>query len=187
MKKLFAILLALTLLLTLCACGEKAENNDANNDKGEDAPVVAAGETYNVGDFSIYVPGGWKALPVADVFAEEADAVDPTVIQICKGGESDLDIYTKPYIRLSYFGPDIEMYKDKSFYEDVKDLEPVVAGNYTWEAFSCTSFGYAMTILWTADGDHEYQAVVYTDQQDGTISVADADVLEILKSMVPAA
>lgn len=188
MKKLLAILLALAMMFSLVACGEKEENQDNNGNEGNDTPVVEtpAGETFNVGAFSVYVPGGWKAFPVADVFAEEPDAVDPEVIEICKGGEAQTDIYSKPYVRLSYYDPDTIMGRDKSFYEDVKDLDPVVAGNFTWEAFSCTSFGYPMTILWMADGDHEYQAIVYTDQADGTISVNDADVLEILASVQPA-
>jgi len=190
MKKLLAILLVLATMFSLVACGEKEEGNSGN--EGNDTPVVEtpAGETFNVGAFNVYVPGGWKAFPVADLFAEEADAVDPTVIEICKGGEVHTDIYSKPYVRLSYYDPDTIMGRDKSFYEDVKDLDPVVAGNFTWEAFSCTSFGYAMTILWMADGDHEYQAheyqaIVYTDQEDGSISVTDADVLEILASVQP--
>ncbi len=44
-----------------------------------------------------------------------------------------------------------------------------------------------MTILWMADGEYEYQAIVYTDADEGTISVTDADILEILASVKPSA
>lgn len=184
MKKILILLLTIAMLFTLVACGEKEPAKQG--DDGEKAPVAEqeAGTTYNVGEFSVYIPGGWKEFPMIDPFSEEG-AIDGTSLQIVKGGVTEFDFYSKPYVQLKYYGEDIEMYQDKSFYDDVVDLDPVVAGEHTWEAFSCSSLGYKMTILWLVEGVHEYQAVVYTDMEDGTVSVTDADVLEILASVVP--
>ncbi len=181
MKKLWILLLTFAMLFALVACGEKEPADDAP--KTEEV-AQEPGATYDVGAFEVYVPGGWKELPVVDVFSEDG-AIDPTVIQICKGGDSEADIYTHPYIRLTYFDPDTTMGKDKSFYDDVEDLDPVVAGEHTWEAFNCTSLGYKMTILWLTEDGHDFQAVLYTDSDNGTIGATDADVLEILASVAP--
>lgn len=196
MKKFLAILLVLTMALCLFACGgkdtETPDNNDKENVGGEEnndgGNAEVKGETYSTGNFSALVPEGWKAFPVSDIWSDDADAKDPDALQIVKGGETDWDLFTKPYIKFDYYGPSESLMTPSSeWYDNATDLEPITAGKYTWNGFSATSMDVPMIILWAEDGDYQYQATIWTDQGDGTISVTDADVLAILASVAPAA
>ena len=194
MKKFFAILLVLTMVLCLFACGEKVPETDqpgnevvgGEDNQGDTAPEVK-GETYSTGNFSALIPEGWTAFPVSDMWSDDADAKDPDALQICKGGESEWDLFSKPYIKFDYYGPDNDMMTPSSeWYDEVTELAPITAGDYTWNGFSCVS-GSPMTILWTENGDYQFQATIWTNQGDGAISITDADVLAILASVQPAA
>lgn len=186
MKKILALLLVLTLCFSLfVACGEGGSDkkNDDREGTKEEEPK---GETYSTGAFDVYIPEGWKAFEVYDVFAEEADTVDPNALQIIKGGESSLDVFSKPYIDIRYYGPDTEGYAPyKDLYEDVEDIDPLELDNFTFTGFDCVSFDYPMTILWADDGVNQVQVTVYTDQADGDIMITDEDVLMIIESIVP--
>ena len=186
MKKLFALLLVLAMLLCLVACGDESESLPKDGTSGSEEnndPVVSA-ETYDTGSFSVLVPAGWKAIPVTDIWAEEEGVLDPTALNICKGGETDWDLFSKPYVRIDYYGEDTTMGKpDKEWYDDGVDLEPFTTGSYEWTGFSATTLGIPIIVLWTEDGVHQYQITVYTDQDEGKISITDADVQAILESI----
>ena len=72
---------------------------------------------------------------------------------------------------------------DKEWYDDGVDLEPFTTGSYEWTGFSATTLGIPIIVLWTEDGVHQYQITVYTDQDEGKISITDADVQAILESI----
>jgi len=70
MKKILVFMLVIVMSLTLfVGCG--GDNSGDNNDG------TIKGEIYDAGNVSAFVPEGWKAFPVMDVFAEEEDATDP--------------------------------------------------------------------------------------------------------------
>jgi len=146
-------------------------------------PVSSEGETMDAGCVSAWVPAGWKGFTTTDVFSED-NAIDPDVLNIIKDGQSDLDIFTNPYIRIDHFGPDtLMMEPDMEWYDEPEELEPFTAGPYEWRGFSCTSLGMPLVILWTEDGDHQYQAAVYLDTERETIELFDPDVQAILGSI----
>ena len=180
--KLVSVLLCVVLCaVLLTACGEQAA--PAATD-----PAEVTGETFDAGKVSALVPNGWKAFPQHDVFSDDAKAMLPDVINIIKGGSSDTDMFTKPYIRFDFGDAEKTLYfTDKDFYDDVADLEPITTGEHTWNGFSCTSLGYKMIILCCEDGDLQYQATIYTEQSNGKISLDDADVQAILASVAPSA
>lgn len=177
MKKTMKKALLLLLTLALCAsvlagCGGKTP----------ETPEEVKGETYDAGDFTVLVPDGWKEFPVSDMFDEYDGDYDPTALQICKGGDSEWDLFSKPYVQINYY-PDNTMYTDtKDFYNDTADLEPIQAGGYTWNGFTGTSLDTPMAVIWTT-GDVQLQVTMSLGEDD-PITATDADVLAILGSIV---
>ncbi|MBQ2697405.1 MAG: hypothetical protein IJF59_01915, partial [Clostridia bacterium] len=194
MKRYLTLFLALILcVLPLCSCssgggeGESDESGSQNAQSGSpqgEAPQVP-GEMFDAGRVKALVPEGWKGFPQKDPFSDQEGATDPDVINICKGATSDLDLLSKPFVRIDYYGPDTQMGGGlKDWYSNTEDLAPLQCGGYTWEGFTTTDYGL-MAVLVTEDGDHQYQASVYLETDDGKISLADADVQAILASVAP--
>ncbi|MBQ4347077.1 MAG: hypothetical protein IJC39_01350, partial [Firmicutes bacterium] len=197
MKKFFALALAgIMCAAMLKACGgddsptttERQESTRPTS-SADDIPEIElpelSGEYFDAGNVRAIVPEGWKAFPQSDLFSDEEGVMDPDVITICKGGETDLDVLTKPGVRIDYYGPDTQMGGGlKDWYDNTEDLAPIKSGPYTWEGFTTTDYDL-MAILVTEDGAHQYQATVYLETDDGTISLEDEDVLAILASVAP--
>ena len=189
MKKILALILALAMLFTLAACGGEEEETTAKADGGKNdgGKTEITGETYNAGNFSALVPNGWMAIPVTEMWSDDG-AVDPDALQIIKDGTSEYDILTKAYIQFNYYAPETDlMVPSSEWYDGAEDLDPIVAGEYTWNGFTAVSGGNTMITLWTGEaGAVQYQATLWCNG-DNVISVTDADVLAILASVVPAA
>ena len=194
MKKWIAWLLVLLLAVSLLAgCGKKEPSlqdslQQAADSQNEEMPEEnkPGGELYDAGNVTVLVPEGWKAFPEADVFAEEEGAVNPNVLNVSKGGESEFDLFAKPYVRINYYGPDIKMgTPDASWYEDVTEIDPFTAGDHTWQGFSCTSMGTPLIIFWCIEGKIEYQASITVGSGKDALTATDADVLAILASVAP--
>jgi len=190
MKKALILILALALCLSVFAGCSGAPDAPATNEpasSGDDSSGEITGEYFDAGEVKALVPKDWKAFPMADVFAEEEGATEPDVIQIGKGAKEELDLYSVPYLYIVYSNPDVTLVApDSTWYDDPVDLEPMTIGNFTWTAFSCTSFGVPMTILFAeGSNNQQYQVTVYTDQSEGQISLEDADVQAIIASIQP--
>jgi len=195
MKKIFALILALVMCASVLAgCGSKPSDNttttpDSGTQQDTQGSTDVSGEMYDAGNVQALVPDGWKAFASLDVFSDEPDATDPNVVSICKGGETDLDLFSKPYIRFDFYGPDKEMMMDmdsyKEFYENVKDIDPITTGDHTWTGFEATSSDVPLTILWAEEGEYQYQASIFTEASSGSISLSDSDVQAILASVAP--
>lgn len=185
MKKMLAMILAMSMCAaTIAGCGGSKDKEPASVDE-------VKGEVFDAGSVSALVPEGWVAYPVADMWAEEADTMDPTRIQICKDAESEMDMFTKPYVDITYYDEDsIMMEPSSDWYEDVEDLEPMTLGGKTWNGFKATGLvgDYKFALLWTgeADGD-QYQVTVWLDASEGSVNIDDADVQAILDSIQPSA
>lgn len=181
MKKILALMLVIIMSMTLFAgCGGSDDKGKNNN--GDDGTIK--GETYNAGNVSAFVPEGWKAFPVPDVFADEPNAMNPNALRICKGGETDLDIFSKPYVQINYYGDDTSlMTPSKDLYENGIDLAPTKYGELTWNGFTADSAGYPIAILWAENGNIQYQMSFYLGASGGTISLEDADVKTIIESI----
>ena len=206
MKKGLSLLLALCMLaalLTGCGKEEPASLKEDIQQKTESAQpetqektgetpkeqpdkTEIAGERYDAGNVTVLVPEGWKAFPETDVFAEEDGVMNPDVLNVSKGGETESDLFTKPYVRINYFGPSIQMGNpDASWYEDVKDIAPFTAGDHQWVGFTCESLGTELAILWCEEGSIQYQASITLGSGAEAISHEDADVQAILASVQP--
>ena len=89
-------------------------------------------------------------------------------------GDSEWDLFSKPYVQINYY-PDNTMYTDtKDFYDDTADLEPIQAGGYTWNGFTGTSLDTPMAVIWTT-GDGQLQVTMSLGEDD-PITATDADV-----------
>jgi len=206
MKKGLSLLLALCMLaVLLTGCGKEEPASLKENiqqktesawpetqEKTEEPPkeqpdkTETAGERYDAGNITVLVPEGWKAFPDLDVFSEEEGATNPDVLNVSKGGQSDMDLFTKPYVRIAYSGPSVQMLEpDADWYEDVEELDPIITGEHEWSGFSCKSMGVPLTILWCEEGSIQYQATLSLGSDGDTISHQDADVQAILASVQP--
>ena len=200
MKKLSCILLTLALLLAMAACGDETASTPASSPAPSAAPAqteapaeapaasggAVTGETYDTGNFTALVPEGWKAFPQHDVFSDDPDEMNPNLLQISKGASSDMDLFSKPVITITYAGPSTKlMAPSRDFYDDVEAMDDVTTGEHTWEAFRCTSFGQKMVMLFEDLGKLQFQAAVAYETSDGKIDFNDADVQAILASIAP--
>lgn len=191
MKKLLAVIMAITVCAAfLAGCGSKDPSNGNDSDQStEQTTTEIKGETYDAGSVSALVPEGWKAFPVVDAFSDEENATVPDKLNVCKGGETDLDLFSHPYIQITYFDPGTDMMNlSSSWYDDPVELDPITTGDKTWNGFSAASLGSKLTVLWTGEiGGDQFQVTLWTETDNGTISLEDADVQAILSSIQPSA
>lgn len=185
MKKVVALVLVFVLCVSMfAACGKGGSKKD-DQESRQEGPK---GTQYDTGAFTVFVPEGWKEFVVYDVFAEEDNTADPNALQIIKDGKNSLDVFSKPYIDIRYYGPDTQgVAPYKELYDEVEDIEPLELDNFTFTGFECVSFDVSMTILWADDGINQFQLAIYTDQEDGDIMITDEDVMMIIESIVPSA
>lgn len=201
MKKLFALLITSTLIITLAACGNSGSDSKSENSKESSASVSSQaeekteditekpaenkpGSEYNVGDFTVYVPGGWDAV---EVRATETDAVETNVINIFKGAEYDESAKQwktlgKPHVYIfRYEGDEIDMVPDnKSLWENAEDIPDEKIGNFTWQGFSYNQFGEDGVNIWALNGDYGYRLSISFQNE---LSLDDADIKAIIESL----
>ena len=189
MKKLIALLLALSMVLCFAACGGNENNeqkNDGQNAGNKEPAAEFTGETYDAGNVSVLVPDGWKAFPVSDMWSDEESATDPDQVNVVKGGETDFDLLTKPYIQIVHYEPGGMVTPSKEYYENAADVESITAGGLTWEGFSGEGLlGDTLIVMWTTNADgHQFQLNIFNKTDAAEFALTDADVLAILGSIV---
>lgn len=180
--KIFALLIALMLCFgALVACQSGGTAPEGNEPEQQEVT------TFEVGNFTVGVPAGWTAFTTTDMFADDPNTVNPNQIQICKGGETQFDLFSKPYVQFDYYGPDKTMMRPtKDIYENGADLEAITAGEYTWEGFTADSGDNKLAVLFLEiDEERSFQATVWYNVDGNAINLTDADVLQILASVVP--
>lgn len=189
MKKLIALLLALAMMVCFAACGDEQKPTESDTTPTQNNPgpaVESSGETYDAGNVSVLVPDGWKAFPVSDMWSDDPDATDPDQVNVVKGGETDFDLLSKPYIQIVHYEPGSMMTPSKDFYDTAEDVAPITTGDLTWEGFQAEGMlGDTFILLWTTNADgHQFQINVFNETNEGTITLDDADVQAILASIV---
>ena len=102
-------------------------------------------------------------------------------------GKEQMDMFSKPYMQINYYGADTTMMTPgKKWYDDTADLEPMNLGN-SHGMVSPVSAWVSIAILWTEDGDAQFQISIWLEMEDGKISLDDADVQAIIASIQPVA
>lgn len=189
MKKLSFILLAVCLILSFAACGEKKEDKTTKEDptKKESAESDAAvtGEEYDTGNFKLTVPSGWKYFPQQKIGSNDPNDIDPNRLQLIKGATTDKDAFSKPTLTIIYSGASATQVSPRDFYDNAEDMEDIVTGDHKWTAFRGTArySEYKMIELFEDQGKIQYQVSMCYDTGNEKIDVNDADVQAILASI----
>ena len=186
MKKIIALMLAALLCVSLLAACGGDNGGSGGGDNGGNSTGVN-GQTFDAGNVSVLVPNGWKAFTVADIWSDDPNATNPNSVNIVKGGETEIDLLSKPYVNVTYYSPDTYMVAPtKSMYDDAADIDDVTIGSYTWHGFTCSSFGYKYYMLWTGEqGSDQFQVNVLYESTGGSFDFNDADVQAIIASVAP--
>ena len=129
-------------------------------------------DVFNMDSFCFAVPNGWKAFKVND-----------RTVQICKGGEKDGDVLSKPYIQINFSGDSYMLPLSKSGYYNVTDIPPHTLGRYTWQGFECDSMGFRVAMLFTGEGKRQFQVSANLETPLDKISITDTDVTQMLASI----
>ena len=192
MRMRLALFLALLCAALLAGCsGDSAADGGTSAQSGGNQPQSKSaeikGETYDAGHFSVLVPDGWLGIVVNDMWADDPSAIDPDQLNICKGARNEADLLSNPSVHIVYYDSATDMMRPSSdYYKDVEELEPITAGDRTWEGITGTSQGAPLAILWTGEsGEDQFQVTVWLEMEGETISLEDGDVQAILASILP--
>ncbi len=206
MKKLIALALAALTITSLSACSGSSDSGKTESKTGSNTessaveiteaatealaeptkPQSTSDTTYNVGDFSVYVPAGWEAIPQKE--SADSDAISPNNILLANGPTYNETTNAWEYEECQsmfvtrYSGDQVNMVQpDKSYYDNTKDLEDMKIGNFTWQGFTVDAIGADIAILWTTNGDYGYQVTVSFAFD---LTLEDANVQAIIGSLV---
>ena len=169
-RMLTIMVTTIVMIFVFAGCGNSAKS--------------VKGETFDGGNIEVFVPEGWKAFHGADVFGDYEEGYDPNTVSIGKGAESELDLFNKPMVHITYSGKDRTLsMPSKELYKDGKDIEDIKTSDHTWRGYTATSVGYPIAVLFTEDGDEQIQVAVTLENGDEKISLEDADVLVILEGI----
>lgn len=143
--------------------------------------IILEEKTYDVGQFSVFIPAGWKEITFESF--DDPASFRTDCVCVCKGGRS---LHSDPYVQVNYYGPSITMMSVyKGVYKDVRDVEEFTAGNFTWKVFFASSFGKPFILLQTNAGTNEFQITIWNEQDNGSITLEDDDVQAIINSLTP--
>jgi len=127
----------------------------------------------------VFVPEGWKLVCGTDSDGK----VSPKKLYICKGAQSELEIFSRACVSVFYYGKNEIYVPTKWFYDNVQDIEPFACGNRLWEGYTCTSLGYPYTMLTATSNGATFQVMVLRENGEHKISLDDADVQAIIESI----
>lgn len=189
MMRSIPLLLFITVCVTLligCEDNSTSDNAEATNQE-------ITGEIYDTGKFRVLIPDGWTAFPIADVFADAPGTVNTSCVNIIKDGESDRDVHSKPYIRLTlYDSPEMLPSSGKEFLTGVEDVGPMQLGDHIWSGYAGEDHfgGYnekvlgKLASLLSQEGEVCFDATIrlsYSSRKQ-KITLEDRDVQAILAS-----
>ena len=133
MKKTLVLIMTFIVMVSLLvSCGSDKANNEPED------PADIKGETFDGGNISAFTPDNWAAFHGPDIFDDYPDiGYDPNVIRIIKDGKDEFDMFTNPYMQITYYDSDtIMMEPSQEWYTDTEEIEPFKLDNYTWYGFT---------------------------------------------------
>lgn len=168
-KMLTVIITVFMMICMLAACGDSKQS--------------VKGETFDGGNIEVFVPEGWKAYHGPDVFDSYEEGYDPNVVNVGKGVEDEVELFSKPMVNINYSGDKSLIMPSKDIYEDGKDIEDITTGDYTWKGFTGVSIGYPIAVLFTEFDGQQIQVSMTLENGDQKISLEDPDVLALLEGI----
>ena len=192
MKKIALSMLVTIFVLALAGCAIFPDNGPAEStgkQGAKDAGYLPDGY-YNVGDFTVFVPEGWTAIPVPD--RDDPSKILTNDIQLAKNAvyneasktwntENGASFYIvllpqEDFERV----PSEREYYAKDF--SVTDMEDVTIGSFTWSGFSVSPIGAPVYMMWASKGDGAGGYYTSISTAYG-MSLEDADLKAILGSL----
>lgn len=129
--------------------------------------------------FRITVPDGWMAF-----FGTDSNGkITQKKVHVYKGISLETDIFTHTGITVCFFDREDYYLSPKHFYDNIADMEPRTIGAYTWNGYTCTSFGYPYTMLDTERDGCIFQVMILMKNTEYEISLDDPDVRLIIESI----
>lgn len=153
MKKLIALLMALTMCFVLCACGGKtAEKTDAADGEDESTTEAEDAVSYNFGDSITTGSGMFVFTPSFDGFAHALNNVGGEYCLTPEGSAKKLEESTNPYRAdegkiMMYFSADLEYIGDSKETEIFSFTYKVDYDGYVFDSTSSdltTGMGFAV-------------------------------------------
>lgn len=116
--KMMTVVITIFMMITaLVGCGTSSKS--------------VKGESFDGGNIEVFVPEGWKAFHGPDTFDDYEEGYDPNIVNIGKGVELEVELFSKPMVNIHYSGDKSLIMPTKEIYEDGKDLEDIKTGDYT--------------------------------------------------------
>ena len=137
-------------------------------------------EVFDSGYFRINVPVGWMAFLG---IGSECRTTQKKV-HIFKDAKLETDIFTHAGITICFFDRQDYYLSPKFIYDDIVDMEAFTLGAYTWNGYTCTSFGYPYTMLEAKHDNCVFQVMILMKNGEHEISLDDPDVRMILGSLI---
>lgn len=134
---------------------------------------------FDNGLFRVRVPSGWELFSGID----SEGRITQKKVHIYKDAKHETDIFTHAGITICFFGRQDYYLSPKFLYDNVEDMEAFCLGAYTWNGYTCTSFGYPYTMLEAKHDGCVFQVMILTKNGDHEISPDDTDVKTILESL----
>jgi len=137
------------------------------------------GQLFDNGILRVFVPSGWKLF-----YGIDSDGnASPKKLHIYKDAETEFDIFSKAGITICFYGKNEIYLSTRSFYSDVRDIEPFERSDKLWNGFTCTSFDYPYTMLDAKHNGATFQVMILMKNGEHEISLEDEDVRSILESI----
>lgn len=167
-------LTAAALVLSFTACGSK-ESGTADSKAGTTESTSAAGisaEAYDVGDFTVDVPGNYFVVTIPDYSADaDEDGKQPACtdsIGLIKDGENELDSYSNPTMYIYYYeGTTAEDESEGAswIYSDIKEFDYSVNGT------DCIAMEGTISYGESDDNPYEYYLIYIPINENDCINV----------------
>jgi len=136
-------------------------------------------DLFDSGYFRIIVPVGWMAF-----FGIDSECrTTRKKVHIFKDAKLETDIFTHAGITICFFDRQDYYLSPKFIYDNVADMEAFTLGAYTWNGYTCTSFGYPYTMLEAEHDGCVFQVMILMKNGEHEISLDDEDVKIILESL----
>ena len=199
-KHLAMLVLAIVLVLSMSACGEKPATDPTDSNSVEDqlpenqdpdVPALPAvpfdavpGETIDAGDVRAVCPEGWFNSPVVDFFAEEPGTLATDKLTFLKGTDDSWS--NTPFVSISFYGADRDAmpYEEQlDFYGEAVIMEPFMIGEAVWEGLRYNVGDDAVEAVVSIQGVGAFNVLVRLEGDGETVTFEDADIQTILTSI----
>lgn len=174
-----------TMLVSCGSSGSSAGDSSAAEAADTSSVPDTAPETakYDTTVFSAEAPSDWGLVPFPDTLDSFEGDNNPYSLYAIKGGTTGTDVLRCPYIWITYYPEAGRFIESKSFYEDIKDIEPYTAGSRTWEGYSFKSSGIPGIFLKCAEGEGTLTVMISPERDSDKISLDDEAVKNIIASI----